>query len=165
MTWTPKLEPWVLNKAGSLSRRMQLKGETLVPLRSKGESPMMGVGWGDGWGWGWRRTSQWTSVSEGGQREGLKPSRILWGSWTQSLSVSLFSWLQKIVFILPPWPSLNSKGQVQTVANQGKEGQGPIPHQGIHRTISLNCFADTETHPRWKKLTVFCSQACRPQTC
>ena len=32
----------MLNKAASFSRRLQLKGETLVPLRSKGESPAIG---------------------------------------------------------------------------------------------------------------------------
>ena len=32
------------------------------------------------------------------------------------------SWLQEISFIPPPWPSRNSKGRVQIVVNQGKEG-------------------------------------------
>jgi len=32
------------------------------------------------------------------------------------------SWLREISFILPPWPSRNSKGRVQIVVNQGKEG-------------------------------------------
>ena len=34
------------------------------------------------------------------------------------------SWLQKIGFIQPPWPSLSSNQQVQTVANQGREEMG-----------------------------------------
>ena len=35
----------------------------------------------------------------------------------KSLSVSTVSWLQEIGFIQPPWLSLSSKEQVQTVAN------------------------------------------------
>ena len=109
------------------------------------------------------------------------PSRTLWAPGHKSLSVSPISWLQEIGFIQPPWPSLSSKGQVQTVADQGREGmqrQGRssqdkivqpwgrvlVPPQGIHVTISLSCFADTETPTRWEKLTVCCPQACRPQT-
>ena len=80
-----------------------------------------------------------------------------------------FLWLQGIGFIQLPWPSLSSKGQVQTDANQGKEGmqrQGRgsqetivqswgrvlVPPQGIHILISLSCFAETETPTRWEKL-------------
>ena len=32
------------------------------------------------------------------------------------------------------------------------------------RTTAVNRFTETETPTRWKKLTVQCSQACRPQT-
>ena len=41
-----------------------------------------------------------------------------------------------------------------------------VPPQGIHRTVFLSCFADTEMKPptRWEKLTVCCPSACRPQT-
>ena len=79
------------------------------------------------------------------------------------------------------WPSLNSKGQVQTAVNQGREGkwrQGRnsqetivqpwggvlVPPQGIYITISLSCFADTVTPTRWEKLTVCCPQTHRPQS-
>ena len=100
---------------------------------------------------------------------------------TKAFLCPTFSWLQEIGFIQPPWPSLSSKEQVQTVANQGREGTGRqgrssqetivqpwgrvlVPPQGIHITISLTCFADTEIPTRWKKLTVCCPQAHRPQT-
>ena len=44
-------------------------------------------------------------------------------------------------------------------------GKVLVPHQWIHTTISLSCFADTETPSRWEKLTmVWCPQACRPQS-
>ena len=43
-------------------------------------------------------------------------------------------------------------------------GRVLAPPQGIHITISLSSFADTETPTRWEKLTVCCPQACRPQT-
>ena len=38
-----------------------------------------------------------------------------------------------------------------------------VPHPGIHLTISLSCFADTETPTRWKKLTVCCPQHIDPR--
>ena len=38
----------------------------------------------------------------------------------RSLSVSPVSWLQKIGFIQPPWPSSNSRGQVQLPIREGK---------------------------------------------
>ena len=43
-------------------------------------------------------------------------------------------------------------------------GRGLVSPQGIHITISLSCFADTETSTRWEKLTACCPQAHRPQT-
>ena len=43
-------------------------------------------------------------------------------------------------------------------------GRVLVPPQGTHITISLSCFADTETRTRWEKLTVCCPQARRPQT-
>ena len=63
------------------------------------------------------------------------------------------------------------QGQVQTVANQGKgedaetrEGQsrnnGAALGAGLscpsrdHKTISLSCFADTETPTKWKDVNV-----------
>ena len=65
------------------------------------------------------------------------------------------------------FPDFN--GQVQAVANQGREGvqrqerssqetvvqawgRVLVPPQGIHKTIYLSCFADTETPTRWEKL-------------
>ena len=115
------------------------------------------------------------------QRPILKPSRTLWGSWAQNSFWVPISCLQEIGFIQPPWSSPSSEGQVQTVANQGREGmqrQGRrsqdtivqpwgrvlVPPQGIHITISLSCFADTEIPTRWEKLKLCCPQACRPQT-
>ena len=38
-----------------------------------------------------------------------------------------------------------------------------VPHQRIHTTIPLSCFADNETPSRWEKLTC-CPEAHRPQT-
>ena len=80
------------------------------------------------------------------------------GSWAhKSFCVPhfLFLWNE----LQPPLPSLSSKGQVQTIANQGREGmQRPerssqetivqlwgrvlVPPQGIFITISLNSSAE-----------------------
>ena len=43
-------------------------------------------------------------------------------------------------------------------------GKVMIPPQGIHITIPLSCFADTETPTRWEELMVCCPQARRAQT-
>ena len=100
---------------------------------------------------------------------------------TKTFPCPAFSCLQEIGFIQPPRPSRSCKGQVQTVADQGREGmqrQGrnsqetipqpwgrvPVPPQGIHITISLSSSADTETPTTWEKLTACCPQAGRPQT-
>ena len=55
----------------------------------------------------------------------LKPRWTLWGSWAHRLSVpSHFLVLGNK--LQPPRPSLSSKGQIQTTANQEREGmQGP----------------------------------------
>ena len=40
-----------------------------------------------------------------------------------------------------------------------------LSHQGSpHITIALSYFADVKNPTRWEKLTVYCPQACRPQT-
>ena len=68
-----------------------------------------------------------------------------------------------------PWLSLRSKGQVQTLANQGREeierqgrnsqetmvqprGRVLVPTQGIHTAIF---FLKTKTTPKWKMLTTW----------
>ena len=38
-----------------------------------------------------------------------------------------------------------------------------VPTQGIHIKISLSCSAGTDTSNKWRKLTVCCPQASRPQ--
>ena len=73
-----------------------------------------------------------------------------------------FLWLQETAFIYPPWPSLSSKGQIQAVVNEGREGmrdQGEtssqespwgkalLPHQGIHTTVSLSCLQIPKSFP------------------
>ena len=80
----------------------------------------------------------------------VKTSRTLWGSWAQKASCPV-SWLH------PPCPFLSSKGQIPTIANQGREGmlkqgrdcqvtevqtQGRVLVQpkGIHTTMSLSAF-------------------------
>ena len=51
----------------------------------------------------------------------MELSRTLWGSWVQkSFCVPWFLFLRNR--FQPLWPSLNFKGQFQTVANQGGEG-------------------------------------------
>ena len=52
----------------------------------------------------------------------LKLSGTLWGSGVQICSVFSLFYLQDIDFVQPPWPSLNSKAWIQTIANQGREG-------------------------------------------
>ena len=78
---------------------------------------------------------------------------------------SLICTIARTVFIQPPGPSLSSNRWVQTGASQGREGiwrrwkssqktmvepWGRVldPPQGTRGTVSLSCFADTET-PRW----------------
>ena len=51
----------------------------------------------------------------------LRLSRMLWGSWAPDPSyVPCFLFVGNR--LQPPWPSLRSKRQVQTVTNQGREG-------------------------------------------
>ena len=87
-----------------------------------------------------------------------KPSRAMWGSWAhKAFCVSHFLCLGSK--LQPPCPSLSSKGQVQRVARQGREGmQRPgrrsqetrvqpwgrvlVPLQGICITISLSPSAE-----------------------
>ena len=85
----------------------------------------------------------------------------------------------KTLYVLP---SMRSKGQIQTVSNQGKEGLqrqgrsqetevqlwgwGRVPPQGLQLAISLSCSADSETPTRWGfQLIVCCPPACWPQIC
>ena len=121
-----------------------------------------------------------SSTAKAAGKVSLKPSRTLRGSWAwKPFCVARFLFVGNR--LQPPWPSLSSKGKVQTVATQGREGmqrQGRrsqdttvqpwgralVPPQGIHVTISLSCFEDTETPTRWEKLKVCCPQACKPQT-
>ena len=72
-------------------------------------------------------------------------------------------------FIQPPWPSLSSKGHIQTVANeegeiqkQGRSSQETtvqpwgrvlVSPQGIHITISLSSSVGTKAPPRWRMAT------------
>ena len=131
--------------------------------------------------------NEWGSVSG---RSSLPPVNLSWyrsgpcgAPQYRSLFTSLITCLQEIVFIQPPGPSLSSRGQVQTVVNQERGGDEEtreaqseetrvqpwgrvlVSPQGTHRTVSLRCFADTETPTRWEKLTVCCPQAHRPLTC
>ena len=55
----------------------------------------------------------------------LKLSRTLWGlTWYKSLSVSCFLFAGKR--FQPPRPSLSTKGQILTVANQGSKGMQEV---------------------------------------
>ena len=57
--------------------------------------------------------------------------------------------------------------QGETSSQEQPWGKVQFPHHGIHITISLRYFVDTETPSRWEKLMikkVCCPQACRPQT-
>lgn len=92
------------------------------------------------------------------------------------LSVSPVSGLQEIDFVQAPWLSPSFKGQVQTVANHGREGMQRygrnsqeivqpwgrvlILPQGRHTTMSLSCFADTEPPTKWKIITIWWSILC-----
>ena len=60
----------------------------------------------------------------------LKLSRTLWGSGVQICCVFSISYLEDIGFIQPPWPSLSSKGWIQTIANQGREGDTETEEKG-----------------------------------
>ena len=52
----------------------------------------------------------------------VKPSRITWGSWAWKLfCVPHFLFAGNR--LQPPWPSWSSKGQVQTIADQEREGR------------------------------------------
>ena len=88
----------------------------------------------------------------------MKLSRSLWGSWAWKparVPRSLFVGNR----FQPPWPSLSPKGQIGTVANQGREGmqrQGRasqetivqpwgrvlVPPQGIHINNIFELFTE-----------------------
>ena len=88
----------------------------------------------------------------------MKPRRTLWGSWAwKPFCGPCFLFVGNR--LQPPWPSLSSNRQIQTVADQGREGmqrQGRniqetivqpsgrvlVPPQGIHITISLSSSAE-----------------------
>ena len=92
---------------------------------------------------------------------GGKPSRTLWGSRVQILSVSYPTHRFLFVgnrYIQPPRPFRSSKGQIQTAANQRREGTQEegrsseetvvqswgrvlVPAQGIYLIISLSSSA------------------------
>ena len=58
---------------------------------------------------------------------------------------------------------------METREEQSKEtivqpwGRVLVPPQGIRRTISLSCFADSETPTRWENLRVCCPQHIDPR--
>ena len=60
--------------------------------------------------------------------EQLKLNRALWSYWAQGLLCPLF-------LVQPPWPSLSSKGHVQTVADQGREGMQRRGRKGQETTV------------------------------
>ena len=109
----------------------------------------------------------------------LIPSRTLWGSWAQKPFCGPHFLItgNRLPSASETFPEFQQ--QVQTAANQGREGmqrqgrnkrnnsvalgQSPGSPQGIRIIIYLSCFADTETPARWEKLTVCCPQAGRPQ--
>ena len=89
----------------------------------------------------------------------------LWGFWAQSLSVLLyfFDHMKQPSFSLHdlPWlpvgrfKHLLIKGGDTRQGRNNQEqpwGEDLFPHQQIHTTMSLSCFADTETPCRWEKL-------------
>ena len=95
----------------------------------------------------------------------LKPSRTLWGLQAQKpFCVPCFLFVGNK--FQPPGPSLSSKWQVQTVANQEKEerkskggevkkqkcslGRILVPAQGIHITIFLSSSAELKSSTNGK---------------
>ena len=53
-------------------------------------------------------------------KEKLKTRRTLWGFQARKpFCLPVFIWVR----LQPPWPSLSSKGQIRTVANQGRSSQ------------------------------------------
>ena len=94
----------------------------------------------------------------------LKPSRTMWGSWSwKPFHVSHFLFVQ--YRLQPLWP-LSSKGQVQTIANQGMEGMQRQEEQ-LNRSVpgSWFClkgytwqyllFHRTKTPNKWEMFTTF----------
>ena len=76
-----------------------------------------------------------------------KPSRTLWSSWTQKTLCLLFlvCWKQTPI----SWPSLSIKGQMWTVANQGRERmqrQGRAVRKQQCRLGTGPCSASRDTH-------------------
>ena len=107
------------------------------------------------------------------KREKVEPSRSLWGSWAQKpfcVPCSLFVGNR----LQTPWPSLSPKGQIQTVANQGREGipktreeqprnnsaalgQGPgSASRDTHSNI-FELFCRAKIPNKWKMLTTWWS--------
>ena len=99
----------------------------------------------------------------------MKLNRTLWGSRAQKpFCVPRFLFVGNK--LQPPWPSLSSKGQVQTVVDQGREGmqkqgrgsqetivQGPGSPSKDTRNSIFELFCRTKTPTKWKTLTTWWS--------
>ena len=112
----------------------------------------------------------------------LIPSRTLWGSWAQrpfcvphfliignrlhsaSMTFPEFQWGRFKQMLIREGRGCRDKGGTVRRTNSAALGQGPGSPSRDTQTISLSCFADTESPTRWEKLTVCCPQARRPQT-
>ena len=96
----------------------------------------------------------------------MKWSRTLLGPpGCKSFLCPPFLVYRKYASLQPSWPSLSSKGQIQTIANQGREGMQKqrrssqetiaqlwvrvlVPPQGIYITIFLSSLAELTPLPR-----------------
>ena len=96
----------------------------------------------------------------------MVPCRALWGSWEQGLSVAPTSLitgnsLHSTYMTFPEFQwadssscELGKGGDARPGRNSEEQLWGKVlfPHQGVHMTITLSYFADTETPSRWEKL-------------
>ena len=96
----------------------------------------------------------------------MVPCRALWGSWEQGLSVAPTSLitgnsLHSTYMTFPEFQWADSSGCELGKGGDARPGRNSeeqlwgkvlFPHQGVHMTITLSYFADTETPSRWEKL-------------
>ena len=75
-----------------------------------------------------------------------------------------FQWGRFKQMLIREGRGCRDKGGTVRRTNSAALGQGPGSPSRDTQTISLSCFADTESPTRWEKLTVCCPQARRPQT-
>ena len=104
-----------------------------------------------------------------GTKAFLCPHFLITGSRLHSASMTFpeFQWGRFKQLLIREWRGCGDKGEKvkKKKCSLGAGSWFPLKRYIEYITVSLSCFADTETPTRWEKLTVCCPQAGRSQTC